>query len=197
MKPYKQFVDEKIALISKADPIIDMGGGTPFQKWMKEYEVLFKGSNYKTMDYDAKTNPDIVGDIHDLPLEDASVGAIICAHVLEHVKNPHRAVDEMYRVLKPGGMLFIYVPSTHPYHARPGWYPDFWRFYRETLEELCRDFSSVEIRQKDGYFMALSTFIPFRRKILVPLQFLTDLLDKLFESRKSPTTDGYFAFAVK
>jgi SAM-dependent methyltransferase len=194
---YKQFVDEKVGLMSKAELIIDIGGGSPFQKWLQEYRPLFAGTTYKTMDYDADTNPDIVGDIHNLPFKDTSIDAIICAHVLEHVRDPIRAVAEMYRVLKPKGMLFLYVPSIHPYHARLGAYPDHWRFFEDTLVELLKDFSSTEIQQKGGYFTALSTFIPFRRHILKPLEFVAAVCDKIFESRKSPTTEGYFTFSVK
>ena len=54
-------------------------------------------------------------------------------NVLEHIKDPIRAVGEMHRILKKGGKIFVYVPSIYPYHARKGFYPDYWRFFDDTL----------------------------------------------------------------
>ncbi|MGP8215378.1 MAG: class I SAM-dependent methyltransferase [Bacteroidia bacterium] len=58
-------------------------------------------------------------DITDIPFETDSMDYIICSHVLEHVQNDKKAIGELYRVLKPGGQLFLQVPldknlaSTH------------------------------------------------------------------------------------
>ena len=46
-----------------------------------------------------------LGDVQDLPFEDGSFDLVMAAHVLEHLVDPHRAIDEMVRVLKPGGIL--------------------------------------------------------------------------------------------
>jgi SAM-dependent methyltransferase len=52
----------------------------------------------------------VAGDLTDIPLADSSVDNIICIHVLEHVEDDRKAMAEMYRVLKPGGLAFITVP---------------------------------------------------------------------------------------
>src|SRR4030081_497463 len=53
------------------------------------------------------------GDIHALPLSDASFDAVICSSVLYHqwVTDVEGAVREMHRVLRPGGVLLINVPA--------------------------------------------------------------------------------------
>jgi SAM-dependent methyltransferase len=43
-------------------------------------------------------------------IEAESIEAIWCAHTLEHVRNVGKALDEMFRVLKPEGLLFLTVP---------------------------------------------------------------------------------------
>lgn len=48
-------------------------------------------------------------DILSLPYDDQSFDVVMAAHVLEHLPDPQRAVDEMVRVLKPGGMVFLCV----------------------------------------------------------------------------------------
>ena len=152
---YTQFIDSKIKEISKEKVILDVGGGNPFTKWLVNYKELFVNSDYKTMDYDATTGADIIGDIHNIPLPGGSVDAVICHSVLEHVINPTKAVEEIYRVLKPQGKVFVHVPSIYPYHARKGHYGDYWRFFSDTIEVLFKDFSKVEYIKRGGYFKAL------------------------------------------
>ena len=48
-------------------------------------------------------------DIMSLPYEDKSFDVVMAAHVLEHLPDPQRALAEMVRVLKPGGMVFLCV----------------------------------------------------------------------------------------
>jgi SAM-dependent methyltransferase len=49
-----------------------------------------------------------------LPFADNSVDKIICSEVLEHVENYERVLTEIYRVLKPSGILAVSVPRTWP-----------------------------------------------------------------------------------
>jgi demethylmenaquinone methyltransferase/2-methoxy-6-polyprenyl-1,4-benzoquinol methylase len=48
-------------------------------------------------------------DIMSLPYQDQSFDVVMAAHVLEHLPDPQRALAEMVRVLKPGGMVFLCV----------------------------------------------------------------------------------------
>jgi ubiquinone/menaquinone biosynthesis C-methylase UbiE len=197
IKNYKKFIDEKISIIAKEKDILDVGGGERFTKWLAEYKNLFLDTNYKTLDIDKSTGADIIGDIHDIPLKDNSMDAVICSSVLEHVENPALAIKEIYRILKPNGKLFVYVPSIYPYHARKNHYSDYWRFFDDTLRILFRDFSRIEIVKRGGYFKAMSFFIPFQHKLRFVLDPVADFLDKLLKTEKRSTTAGYYIYAVK
>lgn len=48
-------------------------------------------------------------DVISLPYEDQSFDVVMAAHVLEHLPDPQRALTEIIRVLKPGGMVFLCV----------------------------------------------------------------------------------------
>lgn len=53
----------------------------------------------------------IQGDAMSLPIADRSIDIIICAQVYEHVPNDERLAAEMFRVLKPGGIVFFSGPN--------------------------------------------------------------------------------------
>lgn len=196
-EPHQKFIDEKIHEISKSKRVLDIGGGERFQKWLTRYKDLFTAEQYQTMDYDPHSGADVVGDIHAIPLADSSVDAIICHSVLEHVKDPVRAVGELQRILVDGGKIFVHVPSIYPYHARKGHYEDYWRFFDDTLVFLFRDFSKVEMVKRGGYFKALFFFIPFQHKMRPFLDTVSTLLDTIFRTESRTTTSGYYLFAVK
>lgn len=49
-------------------------------------------------------------DITDIPFSNHSFDFIICSHVLEHVPDDNKAMNELYRILKPGGRAILMVP---------------------------------------------------------------------------------------
>lgn len=56
-------------------------------------------------------NPDTISlDLTALPFPDKCFDAIICNHVLEHIVDETKALQEVYRVLKPGGWAILQVP---------------------------------------------------------------------------------------
>ena len=54
---------------------------------------------------------DVKADICDLPFEDNSYDIIFCNHVLEHIPDDTKAMQELFRVLKPGGMAILQIPQ--------------------------------------------------------------------------------------
>lgn len=53
----------------------------------------------------------IVGSVLNLPFSDESFDVVVSTEVIEHTPNPRRAISELCRVLKPGGILIVTVPS--------------------------------------------------------------------------------------
>ncbi len=71
--------------------------------------------NQKNLDYTTTDllSPlaDVKADICNLPFEDNSYDVIFCNHVLEHIPDDTQAMQELYRVLKPGGMAILQIPQ--------------------------------------------------------------------------------------
>ncbi len=84
---------------------------------------------------------DVVGDGHCLPFSDGVFDAVISEAVLEHVSNPQKVVQEMYRVLKPGGYVCAAVPFLQGYHASPH---DYQRWTTTGFSALFSQFDKLE-----------------------------------------------------
>ncbi len=54
---------------------------------------------------------DVKADICNLPFEDNQYDVIFCNHVLEHIPDDTKAMQELFRVLKPGGMAILQIPQ--------------------------------------------------------------------------------------
>ena len=69
-----------------------------------------KNIEYTTTDLNSPL-ADIKADICNLPFKNNSYDIILCNHVLEHIPNDTKAMQELYRVLKPGGFGVFQIPQ--------------------------------------------------------------------------------------
>ncbi|MES9971756.1 MAG: class I SAM-dependent methyltransferase [Candidatus Thiodiazotropha sp.] len=105
---------------------------------------------YTGLDIHEGDNVDRVGDIHTLSsqLPGEHYDAIFSISVFEHLAMPWKAVLEINRVMKPGGLLYIATHPAIPPHELP-W--DFWRYSKETFKTLLNESTGFEILEtKEG-----------------------------------------------
>ena len=81
----------------------------PEQCFLKCFRKL-KNLDYTTTDL-LSPIADIKADICDLPFEDNSHDVILCNHVLEHIPDDTKAMQELYRVMKPSGYGIFQIPQ--------------------------------------------------------------------------------------
>ncbi len=81
----------------------------PEQAFYKRFRKL-SHLDYTTTDLNSPL-ADIKADICNLPFQDNQYDVIFCNHVLEHIPNDIKAMQELYRVLKPGGMAILQIPQ--------------------------------------------------------------------------------------
>ena len=107
-----------------------------------------------SFDYDLGANVDFLADCHCVPLKDGCVDAVLSVAVLEHVRRPWVVVKEFFRVLRPGGRLFICVPFLQPEHAAPA---DYYRFTR---------YGAVEVVESAGFMVQNVSILPRNERII-------------------------------
>lgn len=207
---WERFMDEKMKMIfEKGGTIVDIGGGLRIDASrgdgedagrVRRFKRLSMQSHvqYKTTDYTDAYHPDFVEDIHALSFADNSIDSIICIATLEHVYHPIKAAEEIVRVLKPGGMGFIYAPFVYRYHAHKSDYRDYYRYTKDGWGYLFRDCATVEISPVRGLFESLLRFTPLHRIPLLPrLMRTVDYAGKTMRAISEVQTSGYNVFVVK
>jgi SAM-dependent methyltransferase len=124
-------VARSAAALDGGSCVLDAGAGTA------PYRPLFAHCDYVTQDWPQSMHtgrsPDILADLHALPVGDSTFDFVLCTEVLEHVNDPFRVLSELQRVLRPGGQLLLTTPFVLELHEEPY---DFFRYTPDALYVL-------------------------------------------------------------
>ncbi|MBE3141517.1 MAG: class I SAM-dependent methyltransferase [Thermoplasmata archaeon] len=158
--------------------VLDLGGNKTNKRGqfdLEKYNLCVVYSNLSIV-----KSPDVQADAAYIPFADNSFDVVICSELLEHVPNPPDVLSEVYRVLRPGGLLLICVPFLYQIHSDPydfGRYTDYyWSVtlgkigYRETVIEKQGLFWSVLVGFLTAWVIELDQKKPLRlRKAIIGL----------------------------
>lgn len=81
----------------------------PEQAFYKRFRKM-SNLDYVTTDLNSPL-ADVKADICNLPFKDNEFDIILCNHVLEHIPDDTKAMEELYRILKPGGFGVFQIPQ--------------------------------------------------------------------------------------
>ena len=136
------------------------------QVGVPSWENSKMGSSFTSLDlFDQRPCIDVRADLAHTPFPDEHFHFIVCNAILEHVQDPFACVAEMYRILKPGGIVWAEVPFVQPYHpyktytVSDGVLPkksdgfkndedhggDYWRFTPQGVKQLFKRFELNEV----------------------------------------------------
>ena len=96
---------------------------------------------FVNLDIEDHGNASIIGDAAAMPIEDNTFDFIENVAVVEHVRDPQAVARECYRVLKPGGKVFVSCPFFQVFHPDP---IDMQRYTVEGLANLFGQFTCIE-----------------------------------------------------
>lgn len=134
---FEREIEESVASFAAALPpgasVLDCGAGESRHRrhfGRHRYVAVDLGVGDAAWDY---SKLDVAGDLTSLPFRDASFDAALSIVTLEHVADPARAVTEMSRVLRSGGLALFAVPMEWEVHQAPH---DYFRYTRYGLHSL-------------------------------------------------------------
>jgi SAM-dependent methyltransferase len=141
MTPFLRGLVRAVAqTFSLPGPILEIGSyQVEGQERIANLRDLFPGQDYLGVDDRPGPGVDMVASVEDLPQADASVGTVLSVCTFEHVRRFWRGFEEIRRVLRPDGTIFVACPFYFHRHGHPS---DYWRFTPEALEVLLEDYPS-------------------------------------------------------
>ncbi|WP_315786845.1 methyltransferase domain-containing protein [Fischerella sp. JS2] len=147
---YQKFIE--LLLEQNQNPQVLVIGGSVVGKGM---EPLLSVPEIELIETDVAfgSRISVICDAHNLPFEADSFDGVVVQAVLEHVVDPNRCVEEIYRVLKPHGLVYSETPFMQQVHL--GKY-DFTRFTHLGHRRLFRKFVEIDSGAVCGPGMALA-----------------------------------------
>lgn len=199
----KKALKKCMSRLGQNELALNVGAGTTnYDKRIKNLD-LFEGEHI-----------DFVGTAEDMPMDDGTFGLVITQEVLEHVQDPFQAMNEIHRVLKPGGTLYCQLPFIIGYHPGP---TDFWRFTKEGIKELVEksgfvvEEQGITVGSSSGFYriaveyfaVLFSVILPFLYTafkalfavVLYPIKLLDYVMQ--FSKQADRIPGGYYVIAKK
>lgn len=142
---------EMVTLLPDNSKILVLGGSIKGEG----IEEIYSNESYEVIGSDVSFGPytTVISDAHDIPFEDKTFDGVTVQAVLEHVVEPRRVVDEIYRILKPSGLVYAETPFMQPVHMKQY---DFTRFTHLGHRRLFRNFEEIKSGPCGGPGMALA-----------------------------------------
>ena len=168
--------------------VLDVGGGrdSPLAGFWTDAARRIR------LDISDAFGPHVQADGAALPIRSDAVDAVLMSEVLEHVPQPQAVIDEVFRVLKPGGTLAGSVPFlAQGLHADPH---DYYRYTDQALLRFMAAFEDVSVRPHGNGLGIAWRMIVSRFRILRPLN---PLMRRLSRTPDRRVPEGYTFRATK
>ncbi len=109
------------------------------QEGYANLRALFPGKEYVGCDMRPGPGVDRVEDVTAIRMADGSAGTVLCIETFEHVFEVRRAFDEVFRILRPGGVFVITSPLNFRIHGYPD---DYWRMTPSCLRRMLEPYGA-------------------------------------------------------
>jgi SAM-dependent methyltransferase len=161
--PERGIVDNFIKNLHSAttrELLLDVGAGNfRFQDYLETQGFVYESQDFdQVFDQDMRGKHTYVCDIENIPVNDGRFDVVVCTQVLEHLANPLIALQELSRILRKGGKLYLTTNFLFPIHGAPY---DFFRYTNFGLEHLCHksNFSISELQPRGGFYSFIAKIV--------------------------------------
>jgi SAM-dependent methyltransferase len=165
--------------------------------------------SWEYLNIDERTRPDYCCSAEEVPVGDASFDTVLMNEVMEHLEDPAKVLDEVARVMRPGGVLLLSTPFLFPVHCYPHDYQR-WTATKLDRELGNRGFGEVEITAMGGAAAVIHDILagvakrlgsrPLRALLRFALWCsapLWGICDRAVHEARKNVTSGYFVVAKK
>ena len=151
-KNLNKYIAQQLINVKPGSKILLVGAGG------KIYTLISKLSaennfHLRTIDINPDYNPDILDDICDYDFSDEKYDIVLIPEVLQAIKTPGKAIENIYSALNNGGKIILTVPFIFPLVDRPH---DFYRFTKYGIFYLLSDFNNVEVIERNSWTETIS-----------------------------------------
>lgn len=134
----RDFAKIVASTLNLKDPIYEFGSfQVPGQEGLTDLRPLFPEKKYVGCDMREGRGVDKILNMQNIDLPSDSVDTVLSFDTLEHVEYPVKAMEEVYRILKPGGIAIISSVMNFRIHDHPY---DYWRFTPEAFRTILKPF---------------------------------------------------------
>ncbi len=142
--------------------VLDIGcGEMPYKPLITRFNdsiTEYIGLDIENPRYQGNSKPDLIWNGALIPLEDSTVDCAIATELFEHLPDLGSVLKELFRVIKPGGILFFTVPFLWPLHDSPH---DEYRYTPFSLKRALQQsgYTNVDIAALGGWDASLAQMI--------------------------------------
>ena len=131
--------------------VLDVGGG--HRQTYLDFVSVAEAEEFIVVDIQSTDAVDVVGSVTDMPLRSERVDTVLCFNLLEHVFDHEAALREIHRVMKPGAVVYGWVPFMIGVHGDPH---DHYRYTGMTLSILLSEsgLTPVKVENSGGVFLS-------------------------------------------
>ena len=151
-KNLNKYIVQQLINVKPGSKILLVGAGGRIDTLISKLSVE-NDFHLRTIDINPDYEPDISADICDYDFSGEKYDVVVIPEVLQAIKTPTKAIENIYCALNNGGKIILTVPFIFPLVDRPH---DFYRFTKYGIFYLLSDFKNVEVIERNSWTETIS-----------------------------------------